>query len=69
MLDYLRIMLAARVARLDERGASAVEYALLIAAIAAVLALVVYAFGGMLSNVFSSTCQSVGTHANASNSC
>ena len=69
MLDYLRIMLDARVARLDERGASAVEYALLITGIAALIVLVVYAFGGMLSNIFSDTCQNVGTHANTPNSC
>ena len=36
MLDYLRIMLDARLAKMDERGASAVEYGLLIALIAGV---------------------------------
>ena len=35
MLDYLRIMLNARTAKMNERGASAVEYGLLIAGIAA----------------------------------
>ena len=30
MLDYLRIMLDARLAKMDERGASAVEYGLLV---------------------------------------
>ena len=37
MLDYLRIMLNARLAKMDERGASAVEYGLLVAGIAAVI--------------------------------
>ena len=37
MLDYLRIMLDARLGRMDERGASAVEYGLLIAGIAAMI--------------------------------
>ena len=69
MLDYLRIMLKARLARTQQDGASAVEYALLIAGIAAVLVLVIYAFGGMLSTVFASTCQNLGTHAGAASSC
>ena len=59
MLDYLRIMLNARKAELDERGASAVEYGLLIAGIAALIVVVVFAFGGALSGIFSDTCSSV----------
>ena len=50
MLDYLRIMLNARLAKMDERGASAVEYGLLIAGIAALIVVVVFAFGGVISN-------------------
>jgi pilus assembly protein Flp/PilA len=65
MLDYLRIVLDARLARLDERGASAVEYGLLIAGIAALIVAVVFLFGGVLSNVFSSTCNNLGTSAGA----
>jgi pilus assembly protein Flp/PilA len=65
MLDYLRIMIDARRARLEERGASAVEYALLIAGIAAVIVLVVYAFGHVLNTVFDSTCDKVGASASA----
>jgi pilus assembly protein Flp/PilA len=60
MLDYLRIMMNARIAKMDERGASAVEYGLLIAGIAALIVVVVFAFGGVLTNIFSSTCNSVG---------
>jgi pilus assembly protein Flp/PilA len=59
MLDYLRIMLDAKKAKMDERGASAVEYGLLIAGIAALIVLVVFAFGGVLKNVFTNTCNSV----------
>lgn len=59
MLDYLRIMLDAHKARMDERGASAVEYGLLIAGIAALIVIVVFAFGGTLRNVFETTCTSV----------
>jgi pilus assembly protein Flp/PilA len=41
-----------------ERGASAVEYGLLIAGIAAVIAIVVYAFGDSIGDVFfQDTCQ------------
>jgi pilus assembly protein Flp/PilA len=66
MLDYLRIMLDARTAKMSERGASAVEYGLLIAGIAALIVVVVFAFGGSLSGIFSKTCQSV---AGASATC
>jgi pilus assembly protein Flp/PilA len=59
MLDYLRIMLAARAEKMDERGASAVEYGLLIAGIAALIVVVVFAFGGALSGIFTDTCNSV----------
>ena len=67
MLDYLRIVLNARFARDEERGASAVEYGLLIAGIAALIVVVVFAFGGLLKNVFSNTCKSVAN--GGANSC
>ncbi len=59
MIDYLRIMIAARTAKMDERGASAVEYGLLVAGIAALIVAVVFAFGGVINDVFSTTCNSV----------
>jgi pilus assembly protein Flp/PilA len=59
MLDYIRALMNARLARLDERGASAVEYGLLIAGIAALIVVVVFAFGSTIQQVFSSTCQTV----------
>jgi pilus assembly protein Flp/PilA len=59
MLDYLRIMLNARFANMEERGASAVEYGLLIAGIAALIVVVVFAFGGSLKSIFTDTCSSV----------
>ncbi len=59
MLDYLRIMIAAQKAKMDERGASAVEYGLLIAGIAALIVVIVFTFGGALSNIFQETCDSV----------
>jgi pilus assembly protein Flp/PilA len=60
MLDYVRIMLNARMATKDDRGASAVEYGLLIAGIAALIVVVVFAFGGVISNIFQTTCNNVG---------
>ena len=67
MLDYLRIMLAAKKAKLDERGASAVEYGLLIAGIAALIIAVVFLFGGVLNSIFQDTCNSVGASSGNSN--
>ena len=48
MLQYLTIMLDAAKAKKDERGASAVEYGLLVAAIAALIVVIVFALGGIL---------------------
>lgn len=42
-----------------DRGASAVEYGLLVAAIAAVIVAVMFIFGGTLKNVFSDTCGNI----------
>ena len=50
---YLRIQLAAR-AR-SERGASAVEYGLLVALIAVIIIVAVSTLGGKLSGVFDKT--------------
>lgn len=69
MVDYLRILLNARIARMDERGASAVEYGLLIAGIAALIVVVVFAFGGVIAKVFSGTCTTINTNASAGGSC
>lgn len=43
----------------DERGASAVEYGLLIAGIAAFIVIVIFAFSGTVTGLFSDTCSSV----------
>jgi pilus assembly protein Flp/PilA len=45
----------------DERGASAVEYGLMVAGIAALIVLMVFALGdGVLNELFTKTCQSIG---------
>ena len=43
----------------DEDGASAVEYGLLVAGIAALIVLIVFAFGGIIKDTFKSTCDRV----------
>ena len=50
MLDYILIKtgLNAMLARRDEEGASAVEYGLLVAGIAALIVAIVFLFGGMI---------------------
>jgi len=53
----------------DENGASAVEYGLLIAGVAALIVAVVFFFGGAVDGLFNSTCDSVGTGSGDSLSC
>jgi pilus assembly protein Flp/PilA len=67
MLEFLRIMLDARFAKMDERGASAVEYGLLIAGIAALIVVVVFAFGGVIKSIFQKTCNSIGASSGNAN--
>jgi pilus assembly protein Flp/PilA len=66
MLDYLRIMLNAQKAKMEERGASAVEYGLLIAGIAALIVIIVFAFGGVLKHIFADTCTKVSVSSGGS---
>jgi pilus assembly protein Flp/PilA len=56
MIEYLRIMLNAQRAKMDERGASAVEYGLLIAGIAALVVVAVFALGPIVREAFEDTC-------------
>ena len=54
---------------LNDEGASAVEYGLLVAAIAAVIVIIIFALGGVIKNVFEKTCGSIQTGAGTSSSC
>ena len=45
--------------RKDEQGASAVEYGLLVAAIAALIVIVIFALGGIVKEAFSDTCEGI----------
>ena len=71
MLNYIMIVtgLNARLARRDEEGASAVEYGLLVAGIAALIVAIVFLFGGMISDVFSDTCTKVASGASTGSDC
>ncbi len=55
MVQYLQILLNARFAKMEERGASAVEYGLLVALIAGVIVFAVLTLGGTLEGVFNQT--------------
>jgi pilus assembly protein Flp/PilA len=60
-----RFIIGRRAAR-DEAGASAVEYGLLVALIAAIVVLAVFAVGSLVRNVFSDTCTAIETNGNSS---
>ena len=67
MMDYLRSLLPS--IRRDEDGASAVEYGLLVAGIAALIVAVVFFLGGAVSESFSSTCESITDGASLTAEC
>ncbi|GAA4758208.1 hypothetical protein GCM10023350_49910 [Nocardioides endophyticus] len=70
MLEHLRNLLQARRVDRDEAGASAVEYGLLVAGIAALIVAVVFLFGGMISDTFNDTCATIQADGQStSNSC
>ena len=47
----------------DQRGASAVEYGLLVSGIAALIAVIVFAFGDNIADLFDETCDHVASEA------
>jgi len=59
VLQYMRDIMKAR----KEDGASAVEYGLLVAAIAALIVVVVFVLGGIIQKVFKDTCDEIKEHA------
>lgn len=52
MIQFLAILLGAQKAKADQRGASAVEYGLLVAALAAIIIVAVWAFYDQLATIF-----------------
>ena len=65
MLAYIRKAATAKAE--NEEGASAVEYGLLVAAIAAIIILVVFALGTFVKGAFKETCNAF-KNSNAVNS-
>jgi pilus assembly protein Flp/PilA len=64
--EYIKIRLTAMAK--TERGASAVEYGLLVAGIAAVIVATVFLLGqGVLNDLFTETCNSIGQNLNQNN--
>jgi pilus assembly protein Flp/PilA len=59
MLAYIRRVTQAK----KEDGASAVEYGLLVAAIAALIVIIVFALGGVVKKVFKDTCDNIASGA------
>ncbi|MEO9324731.1 Flp family type IVb pilin [Nocardioides sp. C4-1] len=59
MLLTAKIMLNARLAKMEERGASAVEYGLLVAGIAAIIVLIVFTLGGQIQQAFQGTSDTI----------
>ncbi|WP_028636006.1 Flp family type IVb pilin [Nocardioides sp. URHA0032] len=68
MLQYIRNLMNGHRER-DERGASAVEYGLLVGGIAAVIVVLVFALGSQIKDKFSDTCDAVKTGGGAAASC
>ena len=48
-----------------EDGASAVEYGLIVAAIAALIVVAVFLLGGVVNDMFTGTCENIVSEANA----
>ena len=64
MLEFIRNITSRR----TEDGASAVEYGLLVAGIAALIVAIVFLFGGVIKNSFSSTCGKISAGSGSSSS-
>jgi pilus assembly protein Flp/PilA len=55
--------------RCDDTGASAVEYGLLLAAIAAVIVIAVFALGGAVRDMFSESCATIDSQVTPTAQC
>ncbi len=59
MIQYLNILINARFAKMEERGATAVEYGLLVALIAIAIIVAVSTLGGKLTGLFNKVSSSL----------
>jgi pilus assembly protein Flp/PilA len=66
--QFRRQHVSKRSIRRDDEGASAVEYGLIVFAIAAFIVVVVFSFGGTVRDLFQSSCNTIkdGTQSSAS---
>lgn len=69
MITYLRALLDARLSAMEERGASAVEYGLLIAGIAALIVVAVFALGPVVRDAFTDTCANIKNEGKTGTAC
>ena len=72
MLQFISTIFALKRAELStrsDRGASAVEYGLLVAAIAALIVIVVFALGGVIKDVFKGTCDKIKAGVTVASTC
>lgn len=58
-----------RLSTRDESGASSVEYGLIAFAIAALIVVIVFALGGVVSGTFSNSCEAIKNQAAPSSAC
>jgi pilus assembly protein Flp/PilA len=65
MLSYLRKVMRDT----KDRGASAVEYGLMVAAIAAIIVGVVFGLGGVVQEIFTTTCTQIHEGVNTNADC
>jgi pilus assembly protein Flp/PilA len=65
MLEFIRNITSRR----NQDGASAVEYGLLVAGIAALVVVIVFAFGGVIKTAFQGTCNQIKTGSGAAATC
>ena len=64
MLEFIR-----NITSRDEDGASAVEYGLLVAGIAALIVAIVFIFGGVIKDAFQGTCDAVASGTTSGATC
>jgi pilus assembly protein Flp/PilA len=65
MLDFIRSIRPRR----EENGASAVEYGLLVAGIAALIVAIVFLLGGVIKGSFSKTCGTISSKGSSTATC
>jgi len=65
MLHFIRTTTS----RVQEDGASAVEYGLLVAGIAALIVAIVFLFGGVIRDAFSKTCGTISSQGSSTATC